>query len=75
LQELGVRGIVTRRSHDEIPPRVEYELSPKGIDLVLRIPTDLSASRVTLPAQPGKMFDELQAWSDKYNLVELNGKK
>jgi DNA-binding HxlR family transcriptional regulator len=74
LQELGGRGIVTRRSHDEIPPRVDYELSPKGRDLVLRIPTDLSASSVTLPARPGKMFDELQAWSEKYNLVELNGK-
>jgi DNA-binding HxlR family transcriptional regulator len=75
LQELGGHGIVTRRSHDEIPPRVDYELSPKGRDLVLRIFTDLSASRVTLPVQPGKMFDELQAWSEKYNFVELNGKK
>jgi DNA-binding HxlR family transcriptional regulator len=75
LQELGGRGIVIRRSHDEIPPRVDYELSPKGIDLVLRIPTDLGASRVTLPARPGKMFDELQAWTEKYAFVELNGQK
>src|ERR1022692_775607 len=42
LQELGGHGIVTRRSHEEIPPRVEYELTPKGRDLVLRIPIDLS---------------------------------
>jgi DNA-binding HxlR family transcriptional regulator len=75
LQELGKHGVVVRRSHDEIPPRVDYELSPKGRDLVLRIPIDLSASRVTLPPQPGKMFDELQAWSDKYNFVELDGKR
>jgi DNA-binding HxlR family transcriptional regulator len=74
LQELGELGVIVRRSHDEIPPRVDYELSPKGKDLVLRIPIDLSASRVTLPAQPGKMFDELQAWTAKYNFVELNGK-
>jgi DNA-binding HxlR family transcriptional regulator len=75
LQELGELGVVVRRSHDEIPPRVDYELSPKGRDLVLRIPIDLGASRVTLPAQPGKMFDELQAWTEKYNFAELNGKK
>ena len=75
LQELGGHGIVTRRSHEEIPPRVEYELSPKGRDLVLRIPIDLSASRVKKPVRPGKMFNELQAWADKYNFVELNGKK
>jgi DNA-binding HxlR family transcriptional regulator len=75
LQELGELGVVVRRSHDEIPPRVDYELSPKGRDLVLRIPIDLSASRVTLPARPGKMFDELQAWTEKYNFAELNEKK
>jgi DNA-binding HxlR family transcriptional regulator len=75
LQELGELGVLVRRSHDEIPPRVDYELSPKGRDLVLRIPIDLSASRVSLPEQPGKMFDELQAWIEKYNSVELNGKK
>jgi DNA-binding HxlR family transcriptional regulator len=75
LQELGGHGIVTRRSHDEIPPRVDYQLSPKGRDLVLRIPTDLSASSVTLPARPGKMFDELQAWTEKYSFVEPAAKK
>jgi DNA-binding HxlR family transcriptional regulator len=75
LQELGELGVLVRRSHDEIPPRVDYELSPKGRDLVLRISIDLSASRVSLPEQPGKMFDELQAWIEKYNSVELHGKK
>ena len=75
LRQLGEHGVVVRRSHDEIPPRVDYELSPKGRDLVLRIPIDLSASRVTLPVQPGKMFDELQAWTEKYGFVEPNGKK
>src|SRR5438445_1485018 len=34
LQELGELGVVVRRSHDEIPPCVDYELSPKGKDLV-----------------------------------------
>jgi DNA-binding HxlR family transcriptional regulator len=75
LQELGELEVVVRKSHDEIPPRVDYELSPKGRDLVLRIPIDLSASRVTLPTRPGKMFEELQAWTEKYNFPELNGKK
>jgi DNA-binding HxlR family transcriptional regulator len=34
LQELGELGVVVRRSRGEIPPRVDYELSPKGRDLV-----------------------------------------
>ena len=76
LQVLGELGVIVRRSHDEIPPRVDYELSPKGRDLVLRLPIDLTASRVALlPAHPGKMFDELQAWADKYSFVGFNGKK
>jgi DNA-binding HxlR family transcriptional regulator len=76
LQVLGELGVVVRKSHDEIPPRVDYALSPKGMDLVLRIPIDLTASKVKLlPVPPGKMFDELQAWAAKYNFVELNGKK
>jgi DNA-binding HxlR family transcriptional regulator len=74
LQELGELGVVIRRSHGEIPPRVDYELSTKGRDLVLGIPIDLNASRVTLPAHPGRMFDALQAWTEKYNFVELRKK-
>jgi DNA-binding HxlR family transcriptional regulator len=76
LQELGGLGIVIRRSHDEIPPRVEYELSPKGKDLVLCIPTDLSASTVRLPIRTGNMFENLKAWIEKYNsFVEVIHKK
>ena len=59
LQELGELGIVTRKSYDEIPPRVEYELAVKGRDLLLCIPIDLKAATVTVPAQPGRMFDAL----------------
>ena len=30
LKELMADGILSRRSYDEIPPRVEYALTPKG---------------------------------------------
>jgi hypothetical protein len=44
--------------------------------LVARENRDLTASRVTLlPGQPGRMFDELEAWANKYNFAGLNGKK
>jgi DNA-binding HxlR family transcriptional regulator len=75
LQQLGELGVVARKSYDEIPPRVEYELSAKGEDLLLRIPIDLNASTVTIPTDPGKMFDELHAWSEKYNFATQNMKK
>jgi DNA-binding HxlR family transcriptional regulator len=75
LQQLGELGVVARKSYDEIPPRVEYELSAKGEDLLLRIPIDLNASTVTIPTEPGKMFDELHAWAEKYNYPAQNGKK
>jgi len=75
LQQLGELGVVARKSYDEIPPRVEYELSAKGEDLLLRIPIDLNASTVAIPTEPGKMFDELHAWSEKYNFATQNMKK
>jgi DNA-binding HxlR family transcriptional regulator len=75
LQELGELGVVARKSYDEIPPRVEYGLSAKGKDLLLRIPVDLNASTVTFPAEPGKMFDELHAWAEKYDFAGQNGKR
>ncbi|MBB6290641.1 HxlR family transcriptional regulator [Pseudomonas sp. SJZ103] len=34
LKELASNGIVIRRAYAEIPPRVEYELSQAGIDLI-----------------------------------------
>jgi DNA-binding HxlR family transcriptional regulator len=34
LRELASNGIVIRRAYAEVPPRVEYELSQAGIDLV-----------------------------------------
>jgi DNA-binding HxlR family transcriptional regulator len=75
LQELGELGVLTRKSHDEIPPRVEYGLSAKGKDLLLRVPIDLNASTVTFLSEPGKMFDELHAWAEKYNFPAQIGKK
>jgi DNA-binding HxlR family transcriptional regulator len=34
LKELAANGIVIRHAYPEIPPRVEYELSQAGIDLI-----------------------------------------
>ena len=34
LKELIANGMVTRRSYDEIPPRVEYALTEKGMSVV-----------------------------------------
>lgn len=34
LKELISNGIVTRKSYDEIPPKVEYSLSEKGASVV-----------------------------------------
>ena len=34
LHELEKNGILQRRSYNEIPPRVEYRLTPKGQELV-----------------------------------------
>lgn len=34
LKELIADGIVERKSYDEIPPRVEYSLSEKGLSVV-----------------------------------------
>jgi DNA-binding HxlR family transcriptional regulator len=33
LQELAKLGLVARKSYNEIPPRVDYELTQKGRDL------------------------------------------
>jgi DNA-binding HxlR family transcriptional regulator len=34
LKELEKNGILNRQSFNEIPPRVEYHLTPKGQELV-----------------------------------------
>lgn len=34
LKELTENGILSRRSYDEVPPRVEYSLSERGLSVV-----------------------------------------
>ena len=51
LKDLVRFGLLDREPHNEIPPRVDYQLTQKGMDL-------------------RKMFDELHAWSEKYDDLE-----
>lgn len=37
LEDLAETGLIERRSFDEIPPRVEYSLTPRGRELEARI--------------------------------------
>ena len=51
LQELVDFGLLSRKAYNEIPPRVDYELTTRGKDL-------------------SKLFDELRAWSNKYQAMD-----
>lgn len=37
LEELAEENLIERRSFDEVPPRVEYSLTPRGRELETRI--------------------------------------
>ncbi len=34
LDELETHGIITKEAYKQIPPRIEYALTPKGFDLI-----------------------------------------
>jgi DNA-binding HxlR family transcriptional regulator len=52
LQELEKGGILERRSYNEIPPRVEYNLTTKGQELVESVIALLQWMRKWSPAEP-----------------------
>lgn len=51
LKEFEAAGLVTRTTHNEIPPRVDYDLTAKGLDL-LPIMDTLDAWSTKWPAEP-----------------------
>ena len=64
LRQLERDGLVERRVHALVPPRVDYELSPAGVEL-LRALAPLAgwgAANQTLLAEARERFDRLQAW-------------
>lgn len=52
LDSLETEGIITKKSYAEIPPRVEYALTPKGEDLlpILRQMADWGYKYDAVPA-------------------------
>ena len=64
LRQLERDGLVERRVHALVPPRVDYELSPAGQEL-LRALAPLAgwgAANQALLAEARERFDRLQAW-------------
>jgi DNA-binding HxlR family transcriptional regulator len=57
LQELDKGGILERRSYNEIPPRVEYNLTPKGQELVESVIDLLQWMRKWSAAKPTANMD------------------
>ena len=55
LKELEADGVIARTLHPQVPPRVEYALSPLGIALLplLQQMHDLALSHAELLAQSG----------------------
>ncbi len=51
LKEFEAAGLVTRTTYNEIPPRVDYDLTAKGLDL-LPIMDTLDAWSAKWPAEP-----------------------
>jgi DNA-binding HxlR family transcriptional regulator len=53
LKEFELAGLVTRTTHDQIPPRVDYDLTPKGLDLLPIMDTlDSWSAKWTITSEP-----------------------
>ena len=62
LKELEADGIVTRTDHGEVPPRVDYTLTPLGHSLAAAL-APLCAWGADNMAEVARVFAERATWS------------
>jgi DNA-binding HxlR family transcriptional regulator len=63
LKELEADGIVSRTDHKEVPPRVDYMLTPLGLSLAEAL-TPLCAWGADNMAEVARVFAERATWNN-----------